>query len=696
MHEAGGKLRRPGLRRRRRRASRPSRSTGKPLGTLAAPPRRRLLRGPLTIRERQPLRYRAAQRRRRVVGRRPLLLRPGARAAGRLLIGEGTPPPALRQAGRAPDRARRRATACISPSGRRTRGGSRSSATSTPGTGGATSMRKRLDTGVWEIFVPDVGAGTLYKYEIVGAGRHAAAAQGRSLRPRARSCGPRPPRSSRRARRTTGATRRTAPSGARADARRAADVDLRGALWARGGAATDGGFLSYDELADQLDPLRRRHGLHPHRAHAGQRASLRPVLGLPADRALRADGPLRRAGGLRALRRRRHRAGIGVILDWVPAHFPDRRARARAASTAPRSTSTPIRARASIPTGTPRSTTSAGARSSNYLITNALYWLEPFHVDGLRVDAVASMLYLDYSRKDGRVAAQRATAAARTSRRSPSCRRLNERRLRQAPRARSRSPRNRRRGPGYRSPVYAGGLGFGFKWNMGWMHDTLAVHGARAGPPALAPRRADVRPALRLLRELRAAALPRRGRARQGLAARQDGRRRLAEVREPARLLRASCGAIPGKKLLFMGQEFAQGARVVRGARARLVAARHRRRTAACRALVRDLNRALPRDAGAARARLRGRGLRVARSPTTARTRSSPGCARRPGANAGGGGLELHAGAARAATACRCRAPGAGARSSTPTPSVYGGSGIGNLGGVDAREPTHGRRSARR
>jgi 1,4-alpha-glucan branching enzyme len=104
-------------------------------------------------------------------------------------------------------------------------------------------------------------------------------------------------------------------------------------------------------------------------------------------------------------------AGIGVILDWVPAHFPTD-AHGLAHSTAPRSTSMPIPARASTPTGTPRSTIS-GARGGVFLVNNALYWAEKFHVDGLRVDAVASMLYLDYSRKEGEWIPT-GTAAART------------------------------------------------------------------------------------------------------------------------------------------------------------------------------------------------------------------------------------------------------------------------------------------
>ena len=98
---------------------------------------------------------------------------------------------------------------------------------------------------------------------------------------------------------------------------------------------------------------------------------------------------------------RLHQAGIGVIMDWVPGALPERRVGAGAGSTASRSTSTPTRASASSPTGAPWSSTSAQSQVRNFLVANALYWLEEFHIDGLRVDAVASMLYLDYSRKEG-------------------------------------------------------------------------------------------------------------------------------------------------------------------------------------------------------------------------------------------------------------------------------------------------------
>ena len=112
----------------------------------------------------------------------------------------------------------------------------------------------------------------------------------------------------------------------------------------------------------------------------------------------------------------------------------------------------------------------------NFLVANALYWFEEFHVDGLRVDAVASMLYLDYSRKAGEWIPNsyggrenlEAVAAAPGGERAPPT---------GGPRHRHRSPRSRPRGPASPATTEQGGLGFGLKWNMGWMNDTLRYLG---------------------------------------------------------------------------------------------------------------------------------------------------------------------------------------------------------------------------
>ena len=130
--------------------------------------------------------------------------------------------------------------------------------------------------------------------------------------------------------------------------------------------------------------------------------------------------------------------------------------------------------------------------------------------------------------------------------------------------------------PGVSRPTYVGGLGFGFKWNMGWMHDTLELLPARSDPPPLPPPRADLLARLRVERELHPPALARRGRARQGLAAREDAGRPLAAAREPARALRVHVGA-PRQEAALHGRRARDAVGVGAPGRAAVVAARARR-----------------------------------------------------------------------------------------------------------------------
>jgi 1,4-alpha-glucan branching enzyme len=165
-----------------------------------------------------------------------------------------------------------------------------------------------------------------------------------------------------------------------------------------------------------------------------------------------------------------HQQGIGVILDWVPAHFPrDDWALARFDGTALYEHEDPRRG--AHPDWGTLVFNYGRNEVRNFLLSNALYWQREFHADGLRVDAVASMLYLDYSRREGEWVPN-AFGGREDLDAVSFLQELNEVVHGREPGVISAAEESTA-WPGVSRPVYLGGLGFGFKWNMGWMHDTL-------------------------------------------------------------------------------------------------------------------------------------------------------------------------------------------------------------------------------
>ena len=326
-------------------------------------------------------------------------------------------------------------------------------------------MRNVGSSGFWELFVPGLGPGTLYKYWVLradGSWVYKADPLGRSMEvpPRTASVVAAPlPRSS-------------------PDWRRARDLadPLRAPIsvyevhlgsWRR---RDDGTELGYREFGAQLGTYARDLGFthvelmpiaeHPFGGSWGYQVSgyYAPTAryGSPKDF-------LRMVEGL-------HSVGLGVILDWVPGHFPqDEFALSRFDGTAlyehqdPRLGQHPDWGTAIF---------NYGRREvRNFLVANALYWLDEFDVDGLRVDAVASMLYLDYSRQEGQWLPNR-FGGRENLEAIDFLREVNSSVYQEHPGALMIAEESTA-WPGVSRPVYTGGLGFGLKWNLGWMHDTL-------------------------------------------------------------------------------------------------------------------------------------------------------------------------------------------------------------------------------
>ena len=333
------------------------------------------------------------------------------------------------------------------------------------------AMRMLWDCGVWEIFVPEVGEGAHYKFEI--RTREGATllksdplaffsqngVQNASL--------------------VTERKRFNWTDSAWMETRHSANWHQRPVTvyevhigsWRRN---PDGTHLTYRQLAEQLVPYVAELGfthleLLPVAEHPFEGSWGYQITGFFA--------PTSRFGNpddFRYFVDTAHRHGIGIILDWVPGHFPkDANGLACFDGTHLYEHSDP-RQGEHMDWGT--LIFNYGRNEvRNFLIANALYWIEEFHIDGLRVDAVASMLYLDYSRKPGEWVPNRHGGRENLDA-IYFLKRFNEIVFERFPDVMTIAEESTA-WPAVSRPTYSGGLGFSFKWNMGWMHDSLSYMG---------------------------------------------------------------------------------------------------------------------------------------------------------------------------------------------------------------------------
>ncbi len=328
-------------------------------------------------------------------------------------------------------------------------------------------MRLRRECGVWEIFLPGVAEGALYKYEIRSR-------EGQVLPlkadPYALRCELRPATGSVVARLPAPVPRSEARHRANAPDAPISIYEVHLGSWRRLPEQGDR-WLTWDELADTLVPYAQDLGfthleLMPISEHPFDGSWGYQTLGLYAPTARFGD-----AAGFKRFVERCHGAGLGVLLDWVPAHFPtDAHGLAQFDGTQLYEYADP---REGFHQDWGTLIYNFGRTEvRNFLVGNALYWLERYGVDGLRVDAVASMLYRDYSRKHGEWVPN-AQGGRENLEAIAFFKRLNEVLGAERPQAVTMAEESTAF-PAVSRPTSVGGLGFHAKWNMGWMHDTLA------------------------------------------------------------------------------------------------------------------------------------------------------------------------------------------------------------------------------
>ncbi len=329
-------------------------------------------------------------------------------------------------------------------------------------------MRVRGSSGIWELFVPDLEPGSLYKFEV----RSRSGSVEVKIDPYARAFQVRPQNACIVMTESIYEWKDSAWMQTRAESdwqRSPMSVyEVHLGSWQK---TADGEFLGYRELAERLCSYVKEGGF--------THVELLPVTEHPLDASwgYQTTGyfaPTSRFGDpdeFRFFVDHLHQNGIGVILDWVPAHFPrDQYALARYDGSA-------LYEHADPRQGEHRDWGTlifnyGRNEVRNFLLSSALFWLEEFHLDGLRVDAVASMLYLDYSRQAGEWIPNR-YGGRENLEAVDFLRELNTVTHEQYPGSLMIAEESTA-WPQVSRPTYLGGLGFSMKWNMGWMHDTLS------------------------------------------------------------------------------------------------------------------------------------------------------------------------------------------------------------------------------